>query len=81
MISVIIDAVFAALQAEEVAANLAELKGDLRELDEKIKNLTLVSAQGGADIPSAISQLRDWQGTGRAAQRDRRRPSGAPDPP
>jgi hypothetical protein len=60
VISVIIDAVFEAMQPEEVAANLAELRADLRELDQKIRNLTLVSAEGGADIPSVISQLRDW---------------------
>jgi hypothetical protein len=51
----------AALQPENVETNVAALKRDLRVLDERIKNLTLVSAQGGADIPSVIAQLRDWQ--------------------
>jgi hypothetical protein len=60
VITVIIDAVFAALQPENVETNVSALKADLRVLDEKIKNLTLVSAQGGADIPSVIAQLRDW---------------------
>jgi DNA invertase Pin-like site-specific DNA recombinase/chorismate mutase len=60
VITVIIDAVFAALEPEHVEGNVAALKEELDALNEKIRNLTLVSAQGGADIPSVIAQLRDW---------------------
>lgn len=61
VISVIIDAVFAAMQPEEVAANLAELTADLREVDTKIKNLTLATEQGGAKLPSIIALLSERQ--------------------
>jgi len=43
-----------------VESHVEELRRQLRTLDTKIGNLTLVSSEGGADIPSVISQLRDW---------------------
>jgi hypothetical protein len=73
--------VFAALQPEEVAANLAEIKADLKELNAKIANLTAaVENHGGAALPSIVAQLAEpAEGAGCAARGRSWPRSGAPD--
>jgi len=81
LITIIIDAVFASLEPEQVDRNVAALKTDLRGLGDTIKNLIVVSAQGGADIPSVVCQQRDWHQEREALVEEIAAPSGAESDP